>query len=131
MTYYASDELCPDCHAYVTYTDEGKYCCDCPEPCPCGCGDIPIRCVYSDKKLDTIKIDYHLSHYNASANALVKGIDEPKEFARIDAIRKASLVAIALEIGVINAIGDADLSRDEWERTISWMSDYENQELAA
>lgn len=81
--------------------------------------------------IDTLKIDYHLSYYNAAANALVRGIDEPKEFARIDSIRKASLVAIALEVGVINAIGDADLSREEWEKTISWISDYENQEIAA
>ena len=81
--------------------------------------------------IDTIKIDYHLSNYNAAATALSRGIDDPKDFATVDATRKASLVAIALEIGVITAIGDADLSREEWEKTISWMSDYENQESAA
>ncbi|TYQ29440.1 hypothetical protein PseudUWO311_00650 [Pseudanabaena sp. UWO311] len=81
--------------------------------------------------IDTLKIDYHLSYYNAAASTLARGIDDPKEFARVDTIRKASFVAIALEIGVITAIGAADLSREEWERTISWISDYENKEIAA
>ena len=78
-----------------------------------------------------LAIDYHLKNYNADANALVRGIDDPKEFARIDASRKASLVAIALEIGVITAIGDADLSREEWEKTIDWISKYQSQDIAA
>lgn len=81
--------------------------------------------------IDTLKIDYHLSYYTGSNYALSRGVDDPKEFARLDTIRKASLVAIALEIGVINAIGDADLSREEWEKTLSWISDYENREIAA
>lgn len=75
--------------------------------------------------IDTLMIDYHLSHYNASASALARGIDCPKEFARIDASRKASLVAIALEIGVIDAIGDADLSREEWDLTLTFIHRYE------
>jgi hypothetical protein len=81
--------------------------------------------------IDTLKINYHLSYYTTSTYALSMGVDDPKEFTRLDTIRKASLVAIALEIGVITAIGDAELSYEEWEKTISWVSDYQNadQEL--
>ena len=75
--------------------------------------------------IDTLKIDYHLSYYNGSSYALSRGVDDPKEFARLDTIRKASLVAIALEIGVINAIGDAELSREEWDLTPTFIQRYE------
>ena len=75
--------------------------------------------------MDTIKIDYHLSHYKTASGQLVKGINDPKEFARIHAIREASLLAIALEANIISEIGNGDLTRDEWGKTISWIKQYQ------
>ena len=75
--------------------------------------------------MDTIKIDYHLSRYNAASAQLVKGINDPKEFARISAIRKASLLAIALEINAITMIGNGDLTRDERGKAIAFIKAHE------
>ena len=69
--------------------------------------------------MDTIKIDYHLSHYNTTSLQLVAGINDPKEFARISAIRKASLLAIALEASIITMIGSGELNPDEWGKAIA------------
>ncbi len=32
--------------------------------------------------IDSLKIDYHLSYYRSSSDALVNGINNPQEFAR-------------------------------------------------
>ncbi len=75
--------------------------------------------------MDSVKIDYHLSHYRSACHQLTQGILPPKEFARIDAIGKASLVAIALEIGVISEIRDACLTQKETEKTLTFIHRYE------
>ena len=75
--------------------------------------------------MDTIKIDYHLSHYNTASAQLVKGINDPKEFARVSAIREASLLAIALEANIITMIGSGKLTRDGWGKAISWIKQYQ------
>jgi hypothetical protein len=79
--------------------------------------------------MDTIKIDYHLSYYRTASNLLVAGTLPPKEFERLENIRQAALVAIALEIGVITLIGDGNLSRKEWEKTIAFINRYEEGEI--
>jgi hypothetical protein len=81
--------------------------------------------------MDSLKIDYHLSYYRSACHQLGIGVLPPKEFARIDAIRQASLVAIALEIGVIDEIGDARLKPMEHKATMAFIRRYENQEVAA
>lgn len=75
--------------------------------------------------MDTIKIDYHLSHYRAACHQLSVGIASPRESARLEAIRDASLCAIALEANIISEIGNGDLTRDEWGKTISWIKQYQ------
>ena len=79
--------------------------------------------------MDTIKIDYHLSHYKTASGQLVKGINDPKEFARIHAIREASLLAIALEANIISEIGNGDLTRDEWGKAIAFIKYYEASQI--
>lgn len=80
--------------------------------------------------MDTIKIDYHLSHYKTASGQLVKGINDPKEFARIHAIREASLLAIALEANIISEIGNGDLTRDEWGKAIAFIKAHEASQIA-
>jgi hypothetical protein len=72
-----------------------------------------------------MKIDYHLSHYRGATRALSNGVFPPKEMARIETIRDASLTAIALEFGVIQEIGSGKLSREPWLRTLQLIRDYE------
>jgi len=79
--------------------------------------------------MDTLKIDYHLSYYRTASNHLAAGTLPPKEFERLETIRQASLVAIALEIGVITEIRDGNLTREEWEKTIAFIHRYENADL--
>lgn len=81
--------------------------------------------------IDTLKIDYHLSYYRSACHQLTQGVLPPKEFDRVDVIRKAALVAIALEIGVVQEIGNAELDRTQWEAVIRFLHGYENQEQAA
>lgn len=76
-----------------------------------------------------IKIDYHLSHYNTASLQLVAGINDPKEFARISAIRKASLLAIALEANIITMIGSGKLNRAEWGKAIAFISYYQASQI--
>ena len=80
--------------------------------------------------MDTIKIDYHLSHYNTASVQLVEGINDPKEFARVSAIRKASLLAIALEANIITMIGSGELNRAEWGKAIAFIKYYEASQIA-
>ena len=75
--------------------------------------------------MDTIKIDHHLSHYRAACHQLSVGIASPRESARLEAIRDASLCAIALEANIITMIGSGKLTRDEWGKTISWIKQYQ------
>lgn len=75
--------------------------------------------------MDTIKIDYHLSHYRAACHQLSVGIASPRESARLEAIRDASLCAIALEANIISEIGNGELPRGEWGKTISWIKQYQ------
>ena len=81
--------------------------------------------------IDTARIDYCLSFYQCACTKLTKGISDPKEFARVEAIRDASLCAIALEANLITAIGSGKLDRDDWQRTIYWINQYQlaDQEL--
>ena len=79
--------------------------------------------------MDTIKIDYHLSHYNTASAQLVEGINDPKEFARISAIRKASLLAIALEANIITMIGSGELNRAEWGKAIAFIKYYQASQI--
>jgi len=79
--------------------------------------------------MDTIKIDYHLSHYNTASLQLVAGINDPKEFARISAIRKASLLAIALEANIITMIGSSELNRAEWGKAIAFIMYYQASQI--
>ena len=79
--------------------------------------------------MDTIKIDYHLSHYNTASVQLVKGINDPKEFARVSTIRKASLLAIALEANIITMIGSGELNRDEWGKAIAFLKYYQASQI--
>lgn len=79
--------------------------------------------------MDTLKIDYHLSYYRTASNLLSAGTLPPKEFERLENIRQAALIAIALEIGVITLIGNGNLSREEWEKTISFIKRYEEGDI--
>lgn len=81
--------------------------------------------------IDTLKIDYHLSYYRSACHQLCEGIDNPKEFARLEAIRDASLCAIALDANIISEIGNGKLDRANWEKAIAWINQYEiaDQEL--
>lgn len=79
--------------------------------------------------MDTMQIDYHLSYYRTASNLLVAGTLPPKEFERLETIRQASLVSIALEIGVITTIRDGSLTREEWEKTIDFINRYEEGDI--
>jgi len=79
--------------------------------------------------MDSLKIDYHLSYYRTASNLLSAGALPPKEFERLENIRQAALIAIALEIGVITVIGDGNLSREEWEKTIAFIKRYEEGDI--
>lgn len=81
--------------------------------------------------MDTIKIDYHLSYYRAASHQLSEGIDDPKEFARVEAMRDAALCAVALEADIISEIGSGKLDRHYWEKAIAFIHHYEQEELAA
>lgn len=81
--------------------------------------------------MDSMKIDYHLSYYRAASHQLSEGIADPKEFARIEAIRDAALCAIAIEADIISEIGSGKLDRHYWENTISFIHRYELGEIAA
>ena len=81
--------------------------------------------------MDFIKIDYHLSYYRSATRRLSQGVDSSHEFARLDAIRNASLLAIALEVGIIQEIGSGILTDEEWNKAIDFIRRYENQEIAA
>jgi hypothetical protein len=76
-------------------------------------------------------IDYHLSCYRVACHQLTDGIEDPKEFARVEASRDAALCAIALEAEIIQEIGSGKLDRGNWEKTISFIHRYEASELAA
>lgn len=80
--------------------------------------------------MDTIKIDYHLSHYRAACHQLSVGIASPRESARLEAIRDASLCAIALEANIITMIGNGELPRDEWGKAIAFIKYYEASQIA-
>lgn len=79
--------------------------------------------------MDAMQIDYHLSYYRTASNHLVAGTLPPEEFERLETIRQASLVAIALEIGVITTIRDGNLTREEWEKTIAFIRRYEHGDI--
>jgi len=79
--------------------------------------------------MDTIKIDYHLSHYNTALLQIAAGINDPKEFARISAIWKASLLAIALEANIITMIGSGELNLDEWGKAIAFIKYYQASQI--
>jgi hypothetical protein len=76
-------------------------------------------------------IDYHLSYYRVACKQLTEGIADPKEFARVEAIKDAALCAIALEAGIIQEIGSGKLDRQYWERSIAFINRYEQAEIAA
>lgn len=79
--------------------------------------------------MDTIKIDYHLSHYKTASDQLVKGINDPKDFARVYAIREASLLAIALEANIITEIGNGKLNHEEWGKAIAFIKYYQASQI--
>ena len=81
--------------------------------------------------IDTMKIDYHLSYYRGACHQISLGVDNPKEFARLEAVRDASLCAIALDANIISEIGNGKLDRANWEKAIAWIKRYEitDQEL--
>ena len=80
---------------------------------------------------DSLRIDYHLSYYRISTDALVKGVNDPKEFARLDCIRQASLLAIAFEAGIIDRIY-GNLNYEDWQKAIAFIKKYEQaNEVAA
>ena len=72
-----------------------------------------------------LAIDYHLSYYRVACHQLTEGIDDPKEFARVETVKDASLCAIALEAGIITEIGSGKLDRADWEKAIAFIHDYE------
>ena len=80
---------------------------------------------------DSLKIDYHLSYYRSSTDALASGNLDPKEFARLDCIRQASLLAIAFEVGIIDRIY-GNLNYEDWQKAIAFIKKYEQaNEVAA
>lgn len=81
--------------------------------------------------MDDMKIDYHLSYYRTACHQLTEGIADPKEFARVLAIRDASLCAIALEAKIITEIRSGKLDREDWTKTINFIHQYEQAEVAA
>lgn len=72
-----------------------------------------------------LAIDYHLSYYRVASRQLTEGIADPKEFARVEAIKDAALCAIALESGIIQEIGSGKLERPIWEKAIAFIKRYE------
>ena len=74
--------------------------------------------------MDSLKIDYHLRYYRSSTNALAAGINDPKEFARQECIRQASLLAIAYETGIIDRIY-GELNFEDWQKAIAFIKRYE------
>ena len=80
--------------------------------------------------IDTMKIDYHLSSYRGACHQISLGVDNPKEFARLEAVRDASLCAIALDANIISEIGNGKLDRANWEKAIAWIKRYEIAQLA-
>lgn len=79
----------------------------------------------------SLKIDYHLSYYRTSSEALVNGINNPQEFARHECIRQASLLAIAFEAGIIDRIY-GKLNFEDWQKAIAFIKKYEqSNEVAA
>lgn len=76
-----------------------------------------------------LAIDYHLSYYRTACHHLTEGIADPKEFARVETIKDASLCAIALEAGIITEIGSGKLDRPDWEKAIAFIHRYEQDEV--
>ncbi|WP_190400331.1 hypothetical protein [Pseudanabaena sp. FACHB-1998] len=74
-------------------------------------------------------IDYHLSYYRVACHQLTQGIADPKEFARVEAIKDAALCAIALEADIIREIGSGKLDRPCWEKAIAFIHRYEQADL--
>lgn len=77
--------------------------------------------------------DYHYAHFKCAGAALSKPLD-PKEFARIDAIREASITAIALEAGIIEKIPEnGRLTSQDFQTTMVLIRRYEigQSEVAA
>lgn len=87
--------------------------------------------VLPSEAINSLKIDYHLSYYRTSCHLLTQGIADPKELARQFAIRDAALCALALEIGLIQEVGNCQLPRPIWEKVIDFIHRYEkaDQEL--
>lgn len=79
--------------------------------------------------IDTMKIDYHLSYYRGACHQISLGVDNPKEFARLEAVRDASLCAIALDANIISEIGNGKLDRANWEKAIAWIKRYEASQI--
>jgi hypothetical protein len=88
----------------------------------------PYRISYTT--CDYLAIDYHLSYYRVACRQLTEGIENPKEFARVESIRDAALCAIALEIGIVTEIGSGKLDRHLWEKAIAFIHRYEQAEVA-
>jgi len=76
-------------------------------------------------------IDYHLPIYRTACNQLYNDTLSERDWDRINVIRQASLMAIALEIGVIQEVGDATLTQAQSDRTLNFIDRYINQEIAA
>ena len=76
-------------------------------------------------------IDYHLSIYRTACNQLYNDTLSERDWDRINVIRQASLMAIALEIGVIQEVGDATLTQAQSDQTLNFIDRYINQEIAA
>lgn len=74
-------------------------------------------------------IDYHLSYYRTACHQLTEGIEDPKEFARVEDIKDAALCAIALEVGIITEIGSGKLDRQHWEKAIAFIKRYEEGDI--
>ena len=100
-----------------------------------------LHCLGNRKFLDSLKkeeeigcdylaIDYHLSYYRVACRQLTEGIENPKEFARVESIRDAALCGIALEIGIVTEIGSGKLDRHLWEKAIAFIHRYEQAEVA-
>ena len=74
--------------------------------------------------IDSLKIDFHLSYYRSSSETLANGINDPKEFARLDCIRQSSLLAIAYEAEIIDRIY-GKLDYEDWQKAIAFIKRYE------
>jgi hypothetical protein len=80
---------------------------------------------------DSLKIDYHLSYYRVARQKLREGIDDDKERQRQIVNRDAAVCAIALEIGLIQEVGNCHLPIPIWLKTLEFIGIYERAEVAA